>query len=336
MKNLTPIDLGNGVLVFKNVLDDPEKTYKYILDSKNDAEDPWFGKDIWHDWQPWGNYAKAYPLHKINNFISGQGIEPGADHLMEWMDVFYGVMKIYKEKYFDKDFFDTYQIPYEIPESFGEVVKTCNDLHYAGHKEIITITDIVVFETNRNVTDKWQMNIHEDVVKDFASQYKHSLNFNIYVNDDYEGGEIVFFDDKNIEKVPYTDCVSGETGEAWLISDYWEYKMKAGDGILFPTNIYHGVKPISKDSSKYYIRQFLTYLDSATYPKVEEEYNKIENPEITFEDYLKEYNKNVMNKRIDPDLFDSLDSIAIDRINDPYHKVVPCVIKSRKDVSHLI
>ncbi len=58
---LTPIDLGNGILLFKNALKDPKKTYEFILDSKTN-DDPFFGKDVWHDWQPWGNYAKAYQL----------------------------------------------------------------------------------------------------------------------------------------------------------------------------------------------------------------------------------------------------------------------------------
>ena len=335
MKNIKEIDLGNGVLLFKNVLEDPEKVYKFILDSKT-SDDPWFGKDVWHDWQPWGNYAKAYPLQQINQFISDLGFSQGADLIMESLNIFYETLKIYKEKYFDKEYFAEYQIPDFIPESFAELVEHCNNANFHKIPQTLTITDLVLFETNRNVTEKWQMNIHEDVMKDWASQYKHSLNFNIYVNDDYEGGDIVFFDHKDIEKVPYTDCVSGETGDAWLVNNYWEYKMKAGDGLLFPTNVYHGVKPIGKGNSKYYIRQFLTHLDAATYPVVEKEYNSLENPSITFDEYLKEYNSKVSNKRIDPEIFDSLDTIAINRMNDPHHKVVPCIINSKKDISGLI
>ena len=40
---LEPIDLGNGILLFKNVLKDPKKTYQFILDSKTN-DDPYFGK----------------------------------------------------------------------------------------------------------------------------------------------------------------------------------------------------------------------------------------------------------------------------------------------------
>ena len=72
--NLNPIDLGNGILLFKNVFKDKEKVYEFIKNSKT-SDDPYFGKDVWKDWQPWGNYAKAYPMqnHSYKNDPSYAG-----------------------------------------------------------------------------------------------------------------------------------------------------------------------------------------------------------------------------------------------------------------------
>ena len=52
--NLKPIDLGSGILLFKNVLKDKVATYEFIKNSKN-GDDPYFNKDTWKDWRPWGN-----------------------------------------------------------------------------------------------------------------------------------------------------------------------------------------------------------------------------------------------------------------------------------------
>lgn len=67
---------------------------------------------------------------------------------------------------------------------------------------------------------------------------KFELTCNMYINDDYEGGEIAF-----------------SVGE-----DRFEYKPKAGDVIIFPSKepFYHGVKP-NFINKKYFIRSFLMY-----------------------------------------------------------------------------
>jgi hypothetical protein len=67
---------------------------------------------------------------------------------------------------------------------------------------------------------------------------KFELTCNMYINDDYEGGEIAF-----------------SVGQ-----DRFEYKPKAGDVIIFPSKdpYYHGVKP-NFINKKYFIRSFLMY-----------------------------------------------------------------------------
>ena len=322
---LKPINLGNGILLFKNVLKDPSATYEFIKNSKN-SDDPYFGKEVWRDWQPWGNYAKAYPM---NNRSYLENNSQGAELQKECLDIFFEILKIYKNDFYDLEYFEKNNIPKNIPTSL-------KDLDESVWPDKVMMADFVIFETNKNASSDWQMYIHQDVTKGIPVDQNHSFNFNIYVNDDYEGGDIIFFDHESIEKAPYVDSVSGETGEAWLIENYFEYKMQAGDGLIFPVDIYHGVKKLKGENSKYYIRQFLSYGDGQVKKNKLKEYNSLKNPEKSFDEYLNEYTENVKNNRITPEIFNSLDSIAIDRSNDIYKTIVPCVIKNYKDISSLM
>ena len=43
-----------------------------------------------------------------------------------------------------------------------------------------------------------------------------------------------------------------------MVEDFFTYKMKAGDGLIFPTDLQHGVLPIKPGGEKYYVRQFMS------------------------------------------------------------------------------
>ena len=159
------------------------------------------------------------------------------------------------------------------------------------------------------------------------------FNFNIYINDDYEGGSIIFFKHENVEKVPYTDKKTGQVGEAWLVEDYFDYKMEAGDGLIFPVDVYHGVKPIAKGGTKFYIRQFLTH---TTYDELERdkaEFLSSGKSEEDWKEYLAGFRKEALANRINPIIFDSIDDIDLNPAEDVRSTQVPCIIKSYKDIS---
>jgi 2OG-Fe(II) oxygenase superfamily len=69
---------------------------------------------------------------------------------------------------------------------------------------------------------------------------KHGITANLYINDNYEGGEVLF------QVEPSEDIIS--------------YKAKAGDLVVFPSGApyYHGVKNVI-DGEKYIIRSFWHY-----------------------------------------------------------------------------
>lgn len=335
---LTPIDLGNGILLFKNVLKDPKKTYEFILDSKTN-DDSFFGKDIWHDWSPWGNYAKAYP-NESDAYKTSDAY--GAELQRECLDIFFNVLKVYKEHFKDDPFFERNGFPQDYPTSLEEL----EDRHYRGDRTFET-ADLVLFETNKNTHPNWQMQIHQDTTPYFGLVANHMFNFNIYMNDDYEGGEIVFFNHFGTDRTTYVDKHTGTTQEAWIVEDYFEYKMEAGDGMIFPVDLYHGVKPIGENDSKFYIRQFISHnrmkeVDQAKLAFIMGDLQKHPvldimvrgggKSEEQFEQMLENSRKEAFAKRKNPVLFNSIDDIDVDiSLNQ-----VACIINSRKDISGLI
>ena len=321
--NLTPIDLGNGILLFKNVLKDPKKTYEFILDSKTN-DDPFFGKDVWHDWSPWGNYAKAYPNisdeYKTSNAY-------GAELQRECLDIFFGVLDIYKDYFKDDPFFERNGFPQDYPTSLEELERRSAN----GDNKFGT-ADLVLFETNKNTHPDWQMNIHQDTVPYFGLDINHMFNFNIYMNDDYKGGEIIFFNHFGTDRTTYVDKNTGTTQEAWIVEDYFEYKMEAGDAMIFPVDLYHGVKPIGQNSSKYYIRQFISNFKMKDIEAAKKQFLSEGKTNEEFDQLLEDSKKQAYSLRKNPMLFNSIDDINIDlSLNQ-----VACVINSRKDISGLI
>jgi hypothetical protein len=324
---LKPIDLGNGILLFKNVLKDSKKTYEFILDSKTN-DDPYFGKDIWHDWQPWGNYAKAYPN------LSGEyktSDAYGAELQRECIDIFFGVLDIYKEHFKGDAFFARHGFPEDYPTSLEELEQRIENKDFT-----FNMADLVLFETNKNVHPDWQMYIHQDTIPFFGQNQNHMFNFNIYVNDDYQGGEIIFFKTEGCEKVEYVDSVTGLTEEAWIVEDYFEYKMKAGDAMIFPVDLYHGVKPIAESGTKFYIRQFITHVTDEEFNVKKAEFLASGKTEEDFEQLLIEYKKTAYENRKNPVLFNSIEEINLHYAKDVHKTQVPCIINSYKNISGLI
>jgi hypothetical protein len=113
---------------------------------------------------------------------------------------------------------------------------------------------------------------------DFSNQekdmpgLKFGITCTIYLNDDYEGGEISFL---NIDN-----------------GDVIDYKPKAGDVIVFPSSepYYHGVKAVRK-SDKYFIRVFWQweYEGSPEWLENEKKYGKEKWAEMEKERSIKEF-----------------------------------------------
>lgn len=259
--------LAKDVVLFKNTLKDPQETQDFILRSKLN-EDKWFGN--WEDWRPWGQYTKAYP-YQDSSYLKDES--EGALYLREFLDIFWAAMKIYKENYLNEDYFKLVGEDPNIPTSMEE----------AKSHPTYCIADVVVLESeNTDPSKPLSMEYHQDRRPWFGGT-PHLFNFNIYTNDDYEGGEILLINTEDAELSTYTDS-QGIEQECYMINPPITYKMEAGDGLLFRTDLYHAVTPVI--GNKFYVRQFLT----ASFKK-EYEDKKRSMSDLEFEEFLKEKEK---------------------------------------------
>ena len=95
--------------------------------------------------------------------------------------------------------------------------------------------------TNREYAIGWHTDRFQGL--DNSPGPKQILTATLYLNDDYEGGEIAFL--KHDEKIPSVVV----------------YKPKAGDITVFPSSspFFHAAMPLKTEVSKYFVRFFLTW-----------------------------------------------------------------------------
>lgn len=256
--------LTKDVILFKNVLKDATATQDFVLRSKTN-KDKWFGD--WQDWRPWGQYSKAYP-YENPDYVNEDS--EGAEHLREFLDIFWDAIKIYKDNYLNESYFDLIGEDKNIPTTMDEARR---------HPKYCS-ADVVILESEN--TDKslhLSMEYHQDR-RPWIGGTPHIFNFNIYTNDDYEGGDILIINTEDAEKSTYIDG-NGIEKECYMIDEPVRYKMEAGYGLLFRTDVFHAVLPVV--GNKFYVRQFLT----ATFSK---EYNDLQKSmsQEEFEAFLKE------------------------------------------------
>lgn len=313
MKNLTYKNISPGVLLFENVLDDVKSEFDFVLKSKQ-GDDPHFNKNTWQKWNVYGNQSQAWPLAIEENDDSH-----GAKLQIESSKIFFEMINIYMNNFFDKDFFDKNYYDTNLPKSF-------EDFMNLGHSNnSCTIKDLVLFEAKTNNYDDFHMLTHQDQLTWWGGP-RQIFNCNIYLNDDYEGGEVVFYT-YNGEKKSYIDKSSGRKSEAWIMENPFVYKPKAGDALLIQSDAWHTVLPMKGGTSKYYIRQLLhsnsEHPDKINYIKqMGDDYNR----------FYEEERKKAEKLRITPIQYNSLEDIHLDVQfgNDPDTKVA-FIVKDKND-----
>ena len=123
--------------------------------------------------------------------------------------------------------------------------------HYVEANEISPVAwnfnspAICMYNTNAGASDDIAMHYHTDFQQEKRDEpgFKPYITCTMYLNDDYEGGEIAF-------KILKSDGPS----------DNIVYKPKAGDILVFPSDqpYYHGVHLTTK-GQKYFVRSFWDY-----------------------------------------------------------------------------
>lgn len=246
------IQLAKDVLLVKNSVENPEKLYDIIKKSKSEQVE-FFGP--WTDWKPWGYYSKAYPRQDFEWRTSDSD---GAYFIKECLDSFFAALKYYKENCLNEEYFKIWDEDPNIPTSWEELIDmpgyTKKDISGFKNPARWEYGDLLIAEsTNTNPKQSLSMEYHFDR-RMWLTGSPSFFNYNVYINDDYEGGEIQFIDLETAEKSTYIDEYGNEK-ECWMVDDPLIYKMESGDGMLFRTDVPHAVFPIK--GSKFYVRHFL-------------------------------------------------------------------------------
>jgi predicted 2-oxoglutarate/Fe(II)-dependent dioxygenase YbiX len=210
------VELHPNVLIYRGLFNNPEKLIDFFRETNE-----------WNQWFVYGDMTTITESdHVFQNF-------PTKDHwdstivqkdssnseTTEILNVFYEATSHYKENFF-KDETPNWKF---------------------------TAPAICMYKTDGGADTNVGLFYHTDFQQERADAPgpKPVITCTMYLNDDYEGGEICF-------------KILNEEGNA--IETYFEHKPKAGDILVFPSRspYYHGVNKTTK-GQKYFVRSFWQY-----------------------------------------------------------------------------
>jgi len=107
----------------------------------------------------------------------------------------------------------------------------------------MVMSTLEILKHKKNNDEKYTIPVHTDWHNQRVDEPgpKQILTYTIYLNDDYDGGEIDFIDETNSKLIVY--------------------KPKRGDITVFPSGrpYWHGARAVTSDKSKIFIRTFALY-----------------------------------------------------------------------------
>jgi hypothetical protein len=208
----TSFEIYPNVRVYQNLLPDANKLYEIMKRSEKESEGKYFLRK-WDKWSVFGSYTQIKQDDPYESREKGL-IHDEEKYLSERINKSYSIAI--------EDYKKTYNVV--LPEN--AVLMTSSYSKY----------DPGFNPANNGLT----MQYHTDFIiseKDMPGP-KFFLTCTMYINDDYEGGDIEFYiDDK-----------------------FYPYKPRAGDILIFPSGdpYYHGVRTI-KNGEKFFVRNFIQY-----------------------------------------------------------------------------
>ena len=227
-------ELTNGVLVFKNVLKDPKKTYDTIKKSQTEKH------ELFTDWVDWGisgykSTLDPYETRDLNN-------EPG-ELIKELGSIYTQCINYYKDNYLNMDYLKSLDIEpnYNIPATYEEASQA------GGWGS----ADILLVDYADSFGDDGFINGYHIDRTPFWGSSPHAFTLNVYPYDDFEGGGLAFIDMETAERK-----ITDNGVEYYEIDKPIEYFPEAGDAMFFSSLHYHGVYG-TKNGEKVFIRMYV-------------------------------------------------------------------------------
>jgi hypothetical protein len=211
MSELSYIELYPKIDVYRNVLEDPEALYKTMNKSEKTSEGKYFLK-TWDPWAHFGTYTQKKDIREVPDDILSHEMFIEEKKFVEDVESAYNKVIL--------DYVERHKI--NLPEGWRFSGASYSKYH-AGINNL-----------NNNLT----MQYHTDHItsqKDMPGD-KFFITCTMYINDDYDGGDIEFYIDGTIIN----------------------HKPKPGDILVFPSTqpYYHGVKTINTNE-KFFVRNFI-------------------------------------------------------------------------------
>lgn len=240
-KILNKITIAPQIVIYKNLLDDASEILESFKDSQENPTDNSFFKN-WDNWSP--NYNTPGEILKIR-VAEGQLDQEESDSNItkkqkEIVSRIYEVFDLVKNDFL-KDWAGKGSWP-SIISDWNISDKRVWDNHEIDVLSYGSIIDPNIVHSPKDGVYNLPMNYHVDFnPTDLDSQgTKLAVTITMYLNDDYSGGEISFYNSED--------------------DQMYNYKPKKGDVTVFPSfkPFYHGVLPMN-GNKRYLIRSFLMY-----------------------------------------------------------------------------
>lgn len=216
------------IIVYNNILKDSNEIIDII--ENNERVD-----SLWPKWEPW--YKQGKNIHQL--FYRDQAIieENDSENLKKEKIVLQNIFDVYD--FIKKDYLNKYN------ENNGKWPSYINQWDKIREKSDPIDINIYRYDVDRFDKineDELMMQFHVDEMPENA----HSLNLHqvvtitFYLNENYEGGEVCFYDEDQ--------------------NKAYEYKPRTGDATAFPSSapFYHGVNHFT-GSNRYFMRIFINY-----------------------------------------------------------------------------
>lgn len=257
MNSLEYIELHPKIHVYKNMVPKAKEFVDFLKETETSEEKG----DLFSEWEDWYIFGR-YMQTELD-------IDPKVSSDSEYNKKQLDFTKTLSKAFFDttNHYIEKYNI--EKPDNWTTMgLSVCR------------------YNPNNDVTEDLAMHYHTDYVGGRAEEpgFKFVITCTIYLNDEYDGGDISFL----IE----------DTGEVI------DYKPVAGDIIVFPSGApgdyyWHGVKRIS-NGYKYFIRSFLgiDYPGSDQWHENVKKYGKLEWENMFHEKFKEEIQSGMWHRYI--------------------------------------